>query len=710
MKRNTALHKTMLGMNSLIFSVFIPFASLCCFITAFEFHIPGDRYAELLPVDLHGLLFFCLLAGVLFTLCNLCKLSALVPLLFVIYGLFLWWQKDLWLCIRALFFVTARRFNNAYNSGIPYWCIVTETEINLQPILSLLACFYVAVTAWAVCHKQSAFWILSFGLLYFIPCIVMTNTVPNPSFLILLAVMVFLYLLTQWNRTHASPHGLGLTLYLAIPVSLLLILLFSAQPMEDYEGAERAREILHSLQNRFHGTSVISGKGVGNAKSNIVELSKVGNMIQRENPVMEVKALRSGTYYIRGKAFDIYTGTQWKCIDPNSEGAVTELPAELSMYYAVDGNQDITFRTRYIEEVFYFPFYRGDVLWNHTGSFLGFYPNLQDIREYSYDFSAQNEPDPSVALNHVQFDTYTALPDSTKQWAGEFLAGLPEENVRNILNYLKSYGSYDLNTDRMPPGTADFAQWFLESSDTGYCVHYATAATVLLRCAGIPARYITGYMIEVNSNEETTVYEKDAHAWVEYWNSANGCWEIMEATPSSGVQSETSSATTDTQPTTTSENTEEITLHTTNTPVPTETEAPTLNISIKNPVSGSNQKNAFSKLLRGLGMFVLYLFPIFALWVQWKLRVKLRRVTRNKGTNNEKAVFCWKEVRIYSYRLGKKPPRPLLTLAERAKFSPYKIRTEELAQFHSYLDKAVKDLRKKSWYSRLVDRLIFALY
>ena len=715
MKKNTALNKTLLGMNSLIFSVLIPFAALCCFITAFEFHIAGDLYEEILPVDLRGLLYFCLVVGILCTFCNLCKLSATVPLLFVGYALFLWWQKDLWLSLRALVFVTARRFNRAYNSGIPYWCIVTETEIDLQAIFSLLASLYVAVVAWAVCHKQSAFWILSLGLLYFIPCTVMTNTVPNTDFLILLAVTVFLYLLTQWNRTHASPHGLGLTLLLIIPVTLFMIHIFSVQPMEEYKGAERAQTILHKLQDRFNGSTVATGQGTGSTKSNIVELGKVGNMTQRKTPVMYLESPYSGTYYLRGKAFDIYTGTQWQCIDPNSEGGVRELPRELITDPDTIILNPINIRTRYTEKVFYFPFFRAAHQWNtvyYTKDHLSFYGNHENLQEYSYDFSQNDALDLSTALTDTQRSTYTQLPDSTRLWATELLSRLSNKaNPRNILEFLNAYGYYDLNTDRMPTGTEDFAKWFLESSETGYCVHYATAATVLLRCAGVPARYVTGYMVEVKGREVTTVYEKDAHAWVEYWNSASRSWEIMEATPSSSGQAESTTTTTETAPTTTKESTAETTSATTNTTAPTKPEANTQRPTVKDPASSSSQKKFnFQKLLKGIATFLLYVLPILALWLQWKLRVELRRRSRHKGTSNDRAIRCWREVTLYSCRLGKKPPRPLLTIAERAKFSPHKIRNEELAQYYDYFDKAVKELRQKVWYRRLADRLIFALY
>ena len=69
----------------------------------------------------------------------------------------------------------------------------------------------------------------------------------------------------------------------------------------------------------------------------------------------------------------------------------------------------------------------------------------------------------------------------------------------------------------MPSGK-DFATWFLNESDTGYCVHFATAGTLMLRALGIPARYVTGYYATAYANQTVTVTTDNAHAWVEYYS------------------------------------------------------------------------------------------------------------------------------------------------------------------------------------------------
>jgi transglutaminase-like putative cysteine protease len=65
---------------------------------------------------------------------------------------------------------------------------------------------------------------------------------------------------------------------------------------------------------------------------------------------------------------------------------------------------------------------------------------------------------------------------------------------------------------------------FLFESKKGFCEHYAGSFALLMRAAGIPARVVTGYQGgEVNPiNNELTVRQADAHAWVEIWVPEQG--------------------------------------------------------------------------------------------------------------------------------------------------------------------------------------------
>ncbi len=72
---------------------------------------------------------------------------------------------------------------------------------------------------------------------------------------------------------------------------------------------------------------------------------------------------------------------------------------------------------------------------------------------------------------------------------------------------------------------------FLFGTRRGFCEHYASAFTVLMRAAGIPARVVTGYLGgEPNPlGEHITVRQSEAHAWAEIW-LANQGWVRVDPT------------------------------------------------------------------------------------------------------------------------------------------------------------------------------------
>ncbi len=72
---------------------------------------------------------------------------------------------------------------------------------------------------------------------------------------------------------------------------------------------------------------------------------------------------------------------------------------------------------------------------------------------------------------------------------------------------------------------------FLFNTRSGFCEHYASAFTVLMRAAGIPARVVTGYLGgEINPvGEYILVRQADAHAWTEVWFPGTG-WTRIDPT------------------------------------------------------------------------------------------------------------------------------------------------------------------------------------
>jgi transglutaminase-like putative cysteine protease len=82
-----------------------------------------------------------------------------------------------------------------------------------------------------------------------------------------------------------------------------------------------------------------------------------------------------------------------------------------------------------------------------------------------------------------------------------------------------------------PQLDGDPVDQFLFETRSGFCEHYASAFTFLMRAAGIPARVVTGYLGgEVNPVDGYfVVRQSDAHAWSEVWLAGEG-WVRVDPT------------------------------------------------------------------------------------------------------------------------------------------------------------------------------------
>ena len=113
-------------------------------------------------------------------------------------------------------------------------------------------------------------------------------------------------------------------------------------------------------------------------------------------------------------------------------------------------------------------------------------------------------------------------------------AGTDYEKVMLLAQYLKS-GSYTYTrTPGFVPDDQDFVDYFLFTSPSGYCSHYASALVLMARSIGIPARYVEGYAISPSVKKTCAVKDSFAHAWAEIYREGFG-WIPVEATPAGYV-------------------------------------------------------------------------------------------------------------------------------------------------------------------------------
>lgn len=112
------------------------------------------------------------------------------------------------------------------------------------------------------------------------------------------------------------------------------------------------------------------------------------------------------------------------------------------------------------------------------------------------------------------------------------------DKVMVVVNYLTENYTYTYTpTKPEDPDSSALDAFLLETKD-GYCVQFASAAALLLRAAGIPARYVQGYVANdliAGTNDDgeleytSSVRDTNAHAWVEVYIDGLG-WRTYEAT------------------------------------------------------------------------------------------------------------------------------------------------------------------------------------
>ena len=131
---------------------------------------------------------------------------------------------------------------------------------------------------------------------------------------------------------------------------------------------------------------------------------------------------------------------------------------------------------------------------------------------------------------------YLRLPDGSapraralaRQWRAE-TGGATEALVTAALALFRDQPFfYTLSPPRLQDDPVD---GFLFETRRGFCEHYASSFTVLMRAAGIPARVVTGYQGgEWNpAGGYLLVRQSDAHAWAAVWIEGRG-WVRIDPT------------------------------------------------------------------------------------------------------------------------------------------------------------------------------------
>lgn len=323
----------------------------------------------------------------------------------------------------------------------------------------------------------------------------------------------------------------------------------------------------------------------------------LGSFETKKEPVLEVTMSKPESYYLRGYTGSKYTGTGWTDIDSEQiwrsrnlfywlhqddfygQECLGDAAVALDAEVAAEEKNTLAIKNLAASSKYYYVPYELQSMQEEdiraamdaqkigdAGLIAG---GLQGSREYSYqallnqvtkypayDAKLLDEDNLTEAgrsykrkeeyYNEFVYSTYLDIPENLQATihsvlgAKEIEAGDKHVDYaqakQNILYVLTS--DYT-NTDQIEEtwdGT-NFIFDFLEFSKKGYSVHFASAATMMFRYYGIPARYVEGYLITpedvkgMTAGEPYVLDDTHAHAWVEYYQDGVG-WLPFETTPS----------------------------------------------------------------------------------------------------------------------------------------------------------------------------------
>lgn len=635
----------------------------------------------------------------------------------LLFGAYLFFHTDPVLELSNLLDkVTGAFYTHVANPGAAYPYAAYEGSHTL--VLTFLGFLMGAYGIVALTSKNAR---ISLSLLGTIPivaaCLVVNGKVPAiPA----AGILLFWFLLTvTGNGFHPDGSAARSFLCCILPVCLLLGGILMLNRPENYVYTEHDLEISRRFDRLNHYFDLLMGGG--NAKGaasdpehpagtsaprshfqvtwdgndDSMELTEDYDFNNAELPVLRIKAEATGQLYLRTKSFGDYRGTGWYPAEELNSGSSLPFAAFAASASSLGVSRTLEVRTLMDLDELCLPYYAAVSTGSDAfASADGQESYLVSYTEYTGEVSAlrlpQNAQTAEASYRAHAHSVYTRLPESTEAAAlricqeAELSAG-SSDLIRKVAEFVQKDSEYDLQTGAYP--SDDYAIYFLTEAHRGYCIHYATAATVLYRALGIPARVAEGFLAETRAGRSTDVLAGDAHAWVEVYLDGIG-WIPVEVTKQAGFATEEPEPTPEptNEPTDTPEKTAEPSGGGGEKPTPTPEPSPEpspqgQDIQIK---TGPSRSIPWRLLL--IPLILLILLPVWysILRAYWTTQI-------HSADGHRAAIACWKYAsRVAAF--GADVPESITQIAEKAAFSPHMIRREEIELCRSELKSMVETL------------------
>ena len=150
---------------------------------------------------------------------------------------------------------------------------------------------------------------------------------------------------------------------------------------------------------------------------------------------------------------------------------------------------------------------------------------------YLVHFDASSDTDTPAGETDLRIprEERPALAELAAQLALD--SAMPEQAMQRIRDYFQQTFQYTLELPGRKSGETALSH-FLRELHRGHCEYFASATVLLLRQAGIPARYAVGYSVQEADAPpgRYLVRNRHAHAWALVWH--HGRWWDLDSTPS----------------------------------------------------------------------------------------------------------------------------------------------------------------------------------
>lgn len=690
-----------------------------CFCVMTSFAVPADGLS---------LVCACVLAALLFSALLLLPKSWiwLLAMAALAGGGFYMLRAQLVDSTSALVFAVTQQYSEAI-PGIQTVHLTDTSGMDATLILILIAALYALLCSWTVMRSESLVYLLVLTLPVLALCLIILQTPPAAWAILLVVGVLALLLLTQLLRARQAGEGNRLALLLAAPLALLIGLLAVLFPAGTYDRAEWSDHLQETISTaadkltlfrrdaktgQVKFSSPISPSTLGSylwdSSVTSVNLNRIGPQVQFGRSVMRVKSEVSGPVHLRGDSMAVYEDNRWKAL-PESDYTDTDsmMNALLAGIVPVSYRPDMQIETNMKSGIYYLPYFAAALPEDAVPYYDAYVKNPSQQTSYSiYYFSMRGSFVDNGAYETFVHEAYTQVPDETRQALADILPQLgvqpddaPEQIVSAVQAYVSASASYDLSTPSVPNGE-DFVSWFLHDSETGYCVHFATAAAILLRCLDVPARYVTGYSTAITANEWTTVTSDDAHAWVEYYFDGAG-WYVLDPTPAADTPAQTAPEEPIAAPIEPADNQPE------DTP-PAGDEPPAV------PDIPAESQETTQKTNKKSVNILHFVWPVLvlaaALFLWRALRFSVRRAAIGRGSPNRRAVALYHHICWLSRQTKTEVPSDFLEIAEKARFSHHKLNREDLLPMQALAEQLTKQLlADKRFWKQVLYRVIYAL-